>query len=184
MRIRRLILFLLLIGSASDHVNGQVTGQINASVTIPELTRIDLEPDVASLMLSLDSPLEAGQPTITGVSASNNSRWINYTCALAPGGSVKKIYVQLTNGIVPPGTRLTVQASSYSGGGAGVMGSATGVIILGNIAQILVNNIGAGFTGNGINNGHRLTYQLSVTDFSKLNFSSSGTLQIAYTISD
>jgi hypothetical protein len=163
---------------------GQITGQASVTVTLPSLTLLDIEPSSSSFTLSLSNPTEAGNPASTGSAATNNSNWLNYSVALPPVGSLKSVYVQIISGSLPAGTSLSLAASAFSGSGSGTFGSPAGSIVLSTTSQALITGIGRSFTGNGINNGHRLTYTLSVVNYAQLNYSQSSNLQIIYTISD
>jgi hypothetical protein len=175
-------LFAFLIGR--PYLYGQLTGQADVSVSLPSMTLIDIEPGTTSFTLSLSSPTESGLPVSIGTVASNNSNWLNYTVAIPPAGNSKNIYVHISSGNNPSGISLNLTASNFSGTGSGTFGNSAGSISLSTSPQALITGIGRSFTGNSINNGHRLTYSLSIVNYAQLSYSESATLQIMYTISD
>lgn len=160
----------------------QATSQSSIALTIPEITILDIEPNTANFPLALATPTEAGDQA--SATATNNTKWLNYTCALSSSGTAKKVYVQVTSGTVPAGLSLRVQASNVVGSGAGTRGVPVGLVTLDNTSRQLITGISRCYTGDGANNGHQLTYSLAISSYALLSNSNSTTLTITYTISD
>ncbi len=158
--------------------------QHDVTFTIPEIAIIDIEPNNTALTLSLDIPMEAGGPVTATSNGSDNTRWLNYSSCLSPSASNRNITVQITSGTVPPGIDLKLQAASYSGAGAGTFGTPGGLLILNNTAQTLISGIGAAYTGDGISNGHQLTFSLAIEKYGLLDFDNTAVIEVTYTITD
>lgn len=175
------VLLSLLVLPAGAQV---ATDNHSVGLTIPEIALLDVEPNTSTISLALTPPTEAGLPLTASTAATNNSKWLNYTSALAPSSTNRTVTVQVTSGTVPSGINLLLQAGSYSGSGAGTTGTSVGQIALNNTAQNLITGIGGCYTGDGSSTGHRLTYTLAISNYAQLNFSQSTNLQITFTISD
>ncbi len=106
------------------------------------------------------------QPTEAGSAVSNVSvdlSWINYTSIVAEG-LANKITVVLSN--LPPNfTTLKVEASVHTGTGDGIFGTKSTQLTLvsTSAAQDIITAIGSCWTGDGIANGHKLTYTWGIT---------------------
>ena len=79
---------------------------------------------------------------------------------------------------------LSLQATAYSGNGAGHLGTPAGTIILSNVAQNIITGIGGAYTGNGAFRGHELSYSLTLLNHGLLDFDEATTIEITYTITD
>lgn len=170
--------FLLLLFSSS--IRAQLTGTVNVNFTLSEVAMLDIEPNNSAIALTLNRPTEAGLPATNG--SSLNSKWINYSSAVSVG-ETRSISAQISSGTVPAGTAITIMASGISTG-AGLRGSSSGTITLSASPQIIISGIGGAFTGTGINNGHSLSYNLLIQNYSLLDNASTNVLSILFTISD
>ena len=153
---------------------------VNVGLTLPEVALLDIEPNNSAVSLVLNSPTEAG--SFVKNTQVSNVKWINYTSAVALG-KTRNVLLQIEYGNVPTGTVLKVQCSSPAGG-KGVLGNATGNITISNVPQKIIAGIGPAATGNGANFGHGITYFLEVSDVAKLDFNTSGTLGLIFTLID
>ena len=154
-----------------------------ATVTIPSVALVDIEPSSGSISLVLTQPTEAGQ-TMTNSSATNNSKWINYSSSNSTAVT-RKITVQITSGSVPSGLVIDLTASSYSGSGVGgTFGSPGSTIQINTSAQNLITGISSCHTGDGTSNGHQLTYTMRITNYANVKTVTSGTLLVNYTLMD
>lgn len=174
-----LIMLLLFWCFLANICNAQV-GSEQVSLNMPAIALMDIEPDNSTITLTMKTPTEAGQFEFK--TNESNAKWINYSSA-TESNKRRGIYVQLTSGSVPMGTTLAISASNSSGG-AGQLGFATGTINLSNAPQLLINNIGGAYTGNGANNGHAISYKLEIIDVSKLDIDDSQTVTVSFTILD
>jgi len=165
----------------APNVNAQATDDVTVGVKLFRVAIMDIEPNNNLIYLTLLKPTEAGS---SAQDVTNNSKWLNYSCCLKSGDSDRYITVAIGSGTVPDGLKLTVTASSYTGSGGGTTGTAAGTITLSATAQTLISGIRGAYTGTGANNGHQLTYKLEITDYSKLDFDNSTTIQIDFTIVD
>ncbi len=142
---------------------------------------MDIEPNNNLINLSLTAPSEAGA---SAQEVTNSSKWLNYSCCLKSGDTDRYITAAIGSGSVPAGLKLSVTASAYTGSGSGTTGTSSGTITLSSTAQTLISGIRGAYTGTGTNNGHQLTYKLEITDYSKLDFDNSTTIQLDFTIVD
>ena len=154
-------------------------------LSIPEVALLDLETESDAITLTPTAPTEAGE-AFDFSSATDESTWINYSSVVA-ATKARSVSVAITSGTVPEGLFLTVAASSEAGNGKGNVGSPVGdPITLTASAQTLINSVKSCWTGTGINNGHKLTYQLDLVDADQYgSLANADTdLTITYTISD
>lgn len=175
----RFVFLLAFVG-----LSGWLFGQYNPTfVTIPNVALMDIEPSSGGINLTFEQPVEAGQPTVT-TSATDNSKWLNYTSANSSNNS-RKITVQISSGATPAGTVIDLKASAYSGSGAGVcLGIPGSTIQLTGNVQDLITNISSCYTGDGERNGHNLTYTFRITDYIAIKTVIGGTMVINYTLID
>ena len=128
---------------------------------------------------------EAG--TAFSFDLSNSELWLNYTNVKSSVNGTRKITVGMTNDL-PAGMTLTVKASAYAGSGHGLKGtpSALAILLENGVTSTIITGIGSAFTGDGINNGHQLTYNLSFNDdeFHTLTTDMNESVTITYTIVD
>lgn len=177
-----LITFIITLISIS-YSQAQIpvaTDRENVALTLPEIALLDLEPNNSTVSLELPAPTEAG--LLNGTVSANNAKWLNYTSAVSLGQR-RKVTVEVSSGTIPKGTQLKI-TSSNSASGAGDRGSTVGSVVLSYSPQLLINNIGGAYTGNGLSRGHALSYSLEVVDVSQLDFDDSNTLSISFTLLD
>ena len=111
----------------------------------------------------------------------DNTKWLNFTSAVAMGTS-RKIMVQLV-GSLPNGINLKLVTANYTGTGKGALGNAVSTIYLSIAPQAVVNAIGGAFTGNGAGNGYNLSYFLDIAHYSLLR-NQTTSVSILYTLMD
>ena len=172
------LVFLITFIISSD-LFGQTTGNRTASVTLPVVTLMDIEP-VGAIAMNFIAPTEAGRPIVSP--ATNTSKWINYTSAIAAGGLSRKITASVSP--VIPGIDIKIQAAAASGSGGGTLGTPSAQVTLNTTSQTIISGIGGSFTGNGANNGHRLTISLSPNTYSNLSARTNTAVVIVYTITE
>jgi len=178
--MKQLLIILALFSSLLTYA--QVTKSKNASFNLREVAMLSIEPNNNSVLLNLNAPNEAGESA--QVTSNNNQKWINFTSAIGENASKRNLSIRIDNGNVPSGVHLKVITSNYIGSGRGQLGSPTSTLTLNNSSQTLVSNIGGAYTGTGINNGYKLTYDLEVYDYKLLDFDNSETLTISLTLTD
>ncbi len=161
------------------NIFSQTTGNKTIAVTLPVVTLMDIEP-TGAINLNYTAPTEAGNPVTVPVA--NTTKWINYTSAIAPAGLTRRITASINQ--VLPGIDIKIQAASASGSGGGTLGTPSGQITLTTSAQTIISGIGGAFTGNGTNNGHRLTITLTTNTYANLTARSNTPVVITYTITE
>lgn len=157
----------------------QTTVNSSVAVTLPLVTLMDIEP-TGAITFSFSAPSEAGNPIASP--ATNTTKWINYTSAIALGGLMRKITASIN--ILIPGVDIKIQAATASGTGGGTLGTPSAQVTLNTTSQTIINGIGGAFTGNGVNNGHRLTISLSANTYSNLSAKTNTPVVITYTITE
>ncbi|BAP33652.1 uncharacterized protein CHSO_4615 [Chryseobacterium sp. StRB126] len=154
--------------------------QTNVTLTLPVVTLMDIEP-TGNIALSFTPPTEAGNPI--GNPTPNTSKWINYTSAITSGGLTRKITAAISGTLIA-GVDIKLQAAAASGAGGGTLGTPSAQVTLTNTPVTIINGIGGAFTGNGANNGHRLTISLIPNTYANLATQANTTLTIVYTITE
>lgn len=160
--------------------SGLLYSQTNVTLTLPVVTLMDIEP-AGNIALSFTAPTEAGNPI--GNPTPNTSKWINYTSAIASGGLTRKITAAISGTLIP-GVNIRLQAAAASGAGGGTLGTPSAQVTLTNTPVTIISGIGGAFTGNGANNGHRLTISLIPNTYANLTTRTNTTLTIVYTITE
>lgn len=159
-------------------MSGKIYSQITAAVTLPIVTLLDIEP-TGNITLSFVAPTEAGLP-ITNP-AVNTTKWINYTSAIAAGGLTRRVTASVNQTIT--GVDIKLQAAAASGAGGGTLGIPTAQVTLTTTPINIITGIGGAFTGNGANNGHRLTISLVPNTYANLARTNTPVV-ITYTITE
>lgn len=145
------------MGLVTTNAVAQDTSEAGEAVsyTLPAMRILDLEGVAPTLTFAV--PIQAGAAI---ADVTSNTSWINYTSIVA-SLATNKVSVAIT-GTVPAGTTLKVVAAAHAGTGDGTYGTPTAAVTLSTTAQNLITTIGSCYTGDGITNGHQLTYTWSV----------------------
>lgn len=151
------------------------------SISIPEVAILDIESESSKdIALEFVAPTEAGMG-VTG--SSNNSLWLNYSSIKSKENTSRTVSVRLDETI--PGADIWLDVQPHAGNGGGSIGEPSGKIVLTTSDQFIINNIGSCYTGNGMNNGHNLVYELQVSgSYEDLEAVSQTPLTVTYTISN
>jgi hypothetical protein len=158
--------------------------QHDVMFTIPEIALLDIEPTSSTITLTLEAPIAGGAPVTVSTDGTDNSKWLNYSSSVSPSATTRNISAHITSGSVPSGISLKLQASAYTGIGAGVLGTPIGLITLNNSPQNIITGIGGAYTGDGSTNGHQLTFTLSLENYGLLDNDNSTTIEVTFTITD
>ena len=186
-----LVLVAMIAFGANSYAQLRADSKTDAhdvTITIPEVALLDIEPSGSNtITLGPAVPTEAGDP-LDFSSATDNTLWMNYSSIIGSTTEpTRDVTVQITNGTMPGGMTLKVLAAADAGNGAGNFGTPTAEVTLTTTAQNIVTGVGSCYTVSGINNGHQLTYTLSLTapaNYGNLDFDDATTLTVTYTISD
>lgn len=155
------------------------------SLTMPQISLITIMPNNSAITLALGIPTSPGEKPLDNVSeARDSSKWLNYTCSTRGRRSRRRVDVQITQGAIPSGLKISVKAEAIRPHGSGQRGRPTQTIWLSSASQTLVTDIGNCHTGRGAQRGHRLVYQLKLDDFNTLDAEPSTSITVTYTISD
>jgi hypothetical protein len=153
------ILLLVLLSNIlyAKYVQAQTwTAGDNVTLQISAFGLIDS--NHAPVSMTMASPT-AGEAV---VSTSNSDLFIKIS-SIVPGGTDREITARISNGTVPSGTILELQAASCtaanSGGELGIV--ETTPIVLSTADQYLVRFIQTCYTGTGYNDGYQMTFTWS-----------------------
>ncbi|CAH0222771.1 hypothetical protein [Chryseobacterium sp. Bi04] len=177
-----MILIRSIILIVSFILSGPVYSQTaNSTVTIalPVVTLMDVEP-TGNITLNFTAPTEAGNAL--GNPTPNTSKWINYTSAITPAGLTRRITASVNK--VIDGVNIRLQAAAASGAGGGTLGTSSGQVVLTTTPVTVISGIGGAYTGNGANNGHRLTISLVPNNYANVLTQANTAITIVYTITE
>ncbi len=183
-RLRSTGLFILFSLISQFAYSQWESAQINAHLSLPEVALIDIEPGINNdihFVVNPDSE-SGGSPSIQ--ETTGNDLWINYTSALPPTQNSRSVTAEISQGNFPEGIILYVEASVYSGSGEGQFGQPTGKTVISNQPRPIISNIGNCYTGNGISNGHLLSFSIEIEDYGKIQTMGDSEFTIIYTITD
>ena len=187
--LKFLLIALLTVGfSGISYGQDDNDDAHDITITIPEVALLDIEPAGSnSITLGPSAPTEAGDPLDFSAST-NTSLWMNYSSIVGSSTEPSRdVTVAITSGTVPSGMSLTVEAAADAGNGGGNVGTPWAQVTLSSTAQTIVTGVGSCYTGDGVNNGHQLTYSLSLSapsNYGDLDFDDATTLTVTYTLSD
>ena len=150
-------------------------------VVIDAHALVDVVDDEIVFDFSADDPVEAGNPFVLGANK-NQSTTLNYSLMLSNGGvSDGTISVRIND--MNEGMHMTLladgtYAASLDQAKYGVLGTVApnfdatqgaNPVILTATDQVLIENIGSSYTGNGSGNGYLLQYTAHINDYSQLD---------------
>lgn len=174
----RICWVLMFLGTTGITL-AQTTGSKSITLNLQEIALLDIEPDISTLNFNFTAPSEAGSPLTAP--ATNTTRWLNYTSAVELGDT--RIITAQIDGTIP-GVSIKLQAAAAQGGG-GTLGITAGQVTLSTASAVnIITGIGGAYTGNGINNGHRLTISLEINDYTELVQTNNEVITITYTITN
>lgn len=155
------------------------------TVSIQSVAILDIETTLTkNFSLGPAIPTEAGDPLDD--SDTNSTLWLNYSFIPSGQGETASITVQ-TNAVIP-GMDINVEAAAAAvASGDGQKGTPTGAKTLSIGAQVIIENIGASYTGDGNASGHQLTYTLDIdgtADYEDLYAQSDTVINVTYTIAE
>lgn len=176
-------------GAGGD--NNNTTHEV--SLSIDEITLLDIENgsgDAASGFSFVINPSdlvdEAGaafNSTVNLTDSEESEAYLQYTALVS---SSKYIEAKITSGSLPEGFNLNVKAGNATGG-KGTVGKEKGYQALDSENGVeIISNIGTCYTGTGSTNGHKLDYQLEISDEANISKLTSGAFDITvtYTITE
>lgn len=177
-------IFFILFFSNCLIAAGQKTASVNLSLTMPSVALIDILPSSSSTVsLKMTAPAEAGLAAAVG--ASNSANWLILTSAVTATGS-RSIKGDLI-GTIPPGIRLRLDVSPYTGSGQGFSagtGYVTSNVYLTNAVTSFIENIKGAYTGTGYGtNGFNLKYSIEIENYTNIR-SGTTSLTVRYTMVD
>jgi hypothetical protein len=184
----KLSILATIFVSAGAYAQDTRTDAHKVEIRIPEVAILDLESVNKSLSFGLtaNAPTEAGLP-LNFEKVGNSDLWLNYSSIIGSKSDPSRdVTVQIIEGSIPSSIELVVSAGKDTGGGEGRMGEPAGEIVVDGSAQKIITGVGSAYTGNGVKNGHNLTYTLRAKRgaYAELDFDTSNAVMITYTLSD
>jgi hypothetical protein len=150
-------------------------------VVIDAHALVDVVADEIVFDFSADDPAEAGSPFVLGTNK-NQTTHLNYSLMLSNGGVADgTISVRIND--MNEGMHMTLladgtPAASLDQAAYGTLGTVASnfdatqganPVILTATDQVLIENIGSSYTGNGSGNGYLLQYTAHINDYSQLD---------------
>lgn len=173
---------LLLVAAAASAQWEE--GQINVLFSVPEIALVDIEPSINnSVHFTVVPSAESGNSPEVQETV-DQPLWINYSSSMSGTGNSRKIVAEISNGRLPAGVELFLEASDYSGNGDGNTGYPLGKVSLNTQPKPIITGIGNCYTGNGSNNGHALTFSLNIANYAEIRANQETEFTILYTITD
>ncbi|GAB3420065.1 hypothetical protein [Niabella aquatica] len=172
MRYTLLAGFLIFTGT----INAQTGGSKNVSLTLPTVALLDIEPS-GTINMSFSAPTEAGRPLTNP--PLNQTKWINYTSAISPGGNSRSITASINQTV--PGIDIKLLAAASSSG-AGALGTPAAQVTLTTSPVTIISGIGGAYTGSGTGNGHRLTITVTPNNYADLSVHNNTQVVVTCTI--
>lgn len=174
---------VLIFAQDQEEGNGEV------SIQVPDVALVDLESGSGkSISLNISASSEAGDPVDVS-EARDSSLWMNYSSICSSTGKPQRtIYARIVAGTVPDAFDLRVKPMTYQGSGDGDLGKPANNAgtVLESKDKKIIKDVRSCYTGNGAGNGHQLVYSLELKSksYKHIDYSESGTVTIAYTISE
>src|SRR6056300_179913 len=142
---------------------------------------VDVVDDEIVFDFSADDPAEAGDPFVLG-SNKNQTTYLNYSLMLSNGG-IDDGMISVRINDMNEGMHMTLLAdssplASHDANQFGSLGTVAAnfdakigasPVILNSTDQVLIENIGSSYTGNGAGNGYLLSFTAHINDYSKLD---------------
>lgn len=182
-----LTLITIIIASTLVLAQDNQTDNHQISFSVPATSILDIEGPGGnnSIFFSPDAITEAG--IAFDFNLSNSSLWLNYTNIKPSEEGTRHITIRMTNDL-PVGMTLNVSADLDAGNGNGTKGipNLSGITLVNGATSTIITGIGSAYTGDGVNSGHQLTYNLIFNDneFQTLTADLNTTVTITYTIAD
>jgi len=159
------------------------SGNINVRFSLPEIAVLDIEPELGNVEFNIGAPgLAGGEPVVEHVSI--ETVWLNYTSAILKNGNRRSINAQISEGSVPDGISLYIEASVASSFGSENQGTPVGKVQVSSQPRPIISGIGSCFTGDGIGKGHEIQYFLEISDFDQIKSIEDQVFTVLYTITD
>ena len=179
------ILFIFLFPTFA--FNGSSTGNNTdhkVSVTIPEVALLAIHSDFADGTEFYSTSTNSAGGSIQFNQPNKSGNWINYSSVINRNQH-RKITATIT-GEVPPGLILKLNVSECRGNSMGEVGQGHRSVKLSNNPTEIISGIGSGFTGNGVENGHHVQYEMEVNnkDFYTNSQKNKNSVYVVFTLTD
>lgn len=147
--ILKLINILILLITLCSSILAQKAQQV--SMKIPKTSLVGIAP-TGNQTITIYPKFENNIP----LSIASNW-WINYSAIKGSNNSpYQLISAAISEGNVPEGYKLILEATTDAGQGGGEMGISVGQVNMTKAFQPIITTIGSCYTGNSTNHGHQL----------------------------
>lgn len=181
--IKAVFSILLLMFSSAVFAQWEVA-ELNVQFSLPEIALLDIEPSTNNSIDFVITPAAESGSLPEVVETSNQALWLNYSSSMVNSVNSRFVVAEISSGNVTRGISLFLEASEFSGVGGGQLGQSSGKIELSNQPKTIIANLGNCYTGDGVNNGHLLSYSIELKDYTNLVSNGKTAFTILYTISD
>ncbi len=175
-------LFLIFVSLTSF---AQTKAEHDINVNIPEVALVALHSESEdAINFMATAPNIAGQE-VQLIENEHPGFWINYTSVVR--NNQRRKVTATVQGEIPAGFEIVLQASEGRGNGKGQLGNPKNKVTLSNMPVDVITGIGTCYTGQGIQNGHLLSYSIGLINDNDLYsqiYQSESSLQIIYTLTD
>ena len=164
-------LFMLGLAGAGG---AQSSATHDVTININDIAEISV--NGSAVTLTITAPASGGSDP---QGDSNSDAQLQYTSVVS--STTRSISAKISSGTVPSGVALSVQATGTPGTNEGTYGAA---VTLSSIDQNIITAVGSCATGTSGSDGATLSYTLSVTNPTQLDYGSDTTVTITYTLTD
>jgi len=189
MRISHVLLITFCLGLSIFNSTAATIVYDNFSVVIPAFAYIKATTTPASVSMTLNASSAGAKIS----SASNSNLYLKVTSIVLPGKS-RRITAKVSNSTIPTGTLLKVVSADCSYPATqGDFGNAvlSGITLIKDVDQIIVDGIGSCYTGTATTDGYNLTFTWQPNDSYYYTMLSTGaaasymiSLTVTFTLSD
>ncbi len=153
------------------------------SLVIPEIAQLTIEPNNGPVTFEVSvTPIAGAGEFITDT---DESRYLNYSCALSSTSSSRVLYAELSSGSLPSGLILQVELGPPIGTAEGQLANPVGPVELSTSPSIVGDGIRGCKTGSGPGTGHNLLYEIIVDEENDIGMTSGvNPLVVTYTLAD
>ena len=180
--MRNRLMMIAALGAFVIALSASVLGENDTAtqtfeVNVDEIAVIDVSGNPGTLTIT--APTNGGDDPVEP--AADSSTYVWYTSVI-PAMETRTIDAVITDGTLPPGTKLNLTAATPTGTGNCGTAVALGVDLSGTAGDI-ITDIGSCATGQGTG-GAQLTYTLTITDIGSLVVTSANSITVTLTLTE
>lgn len=178
-----LFIFLFPIFAINGRSAGNTTGH-KACITIPKVALLSIHSDFTDGTEFYSTAPNSAGGSIQFNQPNRSGNWINYSSVINRY-QYRKITAKIT-GEVPQGLIIKLNVSECRGKSMGEVGQGHRSVKLSNNPTEIISGIGSGYTGNGVENGHHVLYDIEVNnkDFYTNSPKNNTSVYVVFTLTD